>query len=78
MKNGDSSPGSNSGLKGTLIEGFTEVDVTDKAANQVDSDILRKGEIDATGVRNPTEPPQDGEAQDWQRGKIKPLISEYL
>ncbi len=77
MKTGDSSPGSNSGLKGTLTEGFTEVTGIDKAANQVDSDILRKGVIDATGVRNPTEPAQDKSAQDFQRGKIEPLKSDW-
>lgn len=75
---GDSSPGSNSGLKGTLVEGMTVVDGYDKSANQVDSDILRKGVIDATGVRNSTEPAQDKSAQDFQRGKIQPLESDYI
>lgn len=77
MKTGDSSPGTDGGLKGTLANGFVEVDVPDKAANQVDSDILRKGVIDATGVRNPVEPAQDKSAQDFQRGKIEPLKSDW-
>ncbi|HXU02571.1 MAG TPA: hypothetical protein VN903_16515 [Polyangia bacterium] len=77
MKTGDSSPGSNSGLKGTLVEGFTEVTPPDKAANLGDSDILRKGVTDATGVRNPIEPAQDPSSQDWQRGKIDPLKSDW-
>ncbi len=77
MKPGDSSPGTDGGLKGTLANGFVEVDVPDKAANLGDSDILRKGVIDATGVRNPVEPAQDKSSQDWQRGKIDPLKSDW-
>jgi hypothetical protein len=77
VKPGDSSPGTDGGLKGTLANGFVEVEGIDKAANLGDSDILRKGVTDATGVRNPVEPAQEQSSEDWQRGKIKPLISDW-
>lgn len=65
VKKGDPSPGTDGGLGGDLAKGFTEVIPPDERANQVDSDILRKGANEGPRVLD-----QDSQAQDFQRGEI--------
>lgn len=70
---GDSSPGSNGGISGDLAKGFTEVIPTDERANQVDSDVLRKG-----ANEGPRKLDQDSQAQEFQRGEIDRLKSKWV
>jgi hypothetical protein len=66
---GDTSPGSDSGIKGDLSKGFTECIPVDLRANQEDSNVLRlRGKV---GPRDVDTPQDDPEREMWQRGDIK-------
>ena len=74
-KQGNTDPGSDSGIPGDLSKGFTEVTPSDDRANQVDSDVLREpGKI---GPRDIDTPQDDKEREEFQRGDIKPLKSPW-